>query len=105
MLYQRSLEIETRLHTVLTLVRSGRYSTPMIAKQLGISIPTVSRDLTALRERGHEIRSERNRGTWRYVLAAASSSRIQASAQRRTNKSETLNIQYGKRARREARIA
>ena len=104
MLYQRSLEIETRLQTVLTLVRSGRYSTPMIAKQLGISIPTVSRDVTALRERGHEIRSGRNHGTWRYVLASAPSSR-QASAQHRTSKSETPNMQYGKRGRREARIA
>jgi biotin operon repressor len=105
MLYQRSLEIETRLQTVLTLVRSGRYSTPMIAKQLGISIPTVSRDVTALRERGHDIRSERNRGTWRYVVAAAPSSRIQASGQHRTSKSEAVNMQYGKRGRREARIA
>lgn len=105
MLYQRSLDIETRLQTVLTLIRSGRYSTPMIAKQLGISIPTVSRDVTALRERGHEIRSERNRGMWRYVLAAAPSSGVQASVQRRTSKSEILNMQYGKRARREARIA
>ena len=105
MLYQRSLEIETRLQTVLTLVRSGRYSTPMIAKQLGISIPTVSRDVTALRERGHAIRSERNSGTWRYVLAAAPSPRLQASAQYRTSKSETLNMQYARRGRREARIA
>lgn len=104
MLYQRSLEIETRLQTVLTLLRSGRYSTPMIAKELGISIPTVSRDITALRERGHEIRSVRNRGSWRYVLAATSSSRIQASAQR-TNKPQVLNMQYGRRGRREARIA
>lgn len=104
MLYQRSLEIETRLQAVLTLVRSGRYSTPMIAKQLGISIPTVSRDVTALRERGHDIRSERNRGTWRYVLAAASS-RAQASVQHRTSKSETMNMHYGKPGRSEAKIA
>jgi biotin operon repressor len=105
MLYQRSLEIETRLQTVLTLVRSGRYSTPMIAKQLGVSIPTVSRDVTALRERGHEIHSERNGGTWRYVLASAPSSGLQSSVQHRTSRSETPNMQYGKRGRREARIA
>src|ERR1035437_1427858 len=105
MLYQRSLYIERRLETVLRLIRSGRYSTPMIAKQLGISIPTVSRDVTALRERGHEIRSERNHGTWRYVLASAPSSRLQASAQHRTGRSETPNMQHGKRGRREARIA
>jgi biotin operon repressor len=69
MLYQRSLDIERRLETVLRLIRSGGYSTPMIAEQLGISIPTVSRDVTALRERGHDIRSERKDEGWRYVLA------------------------------------
>jgi biotin operon repressor len=68
MLYQRSLDIERRLETVLRLVRSGGYSTPMIAEELGMSIPTVSRDLTALRERGHDIRSERKDGSWRYLL-------------------------------------
>jgi biotin operon repressor len=69
MLYQRSMDIERRLGAVLRLIRSGGYSTPMIAKQLGISIPTVSRDVTALRERGHDIRSERKADGWRYVLA------------------------------------
>ena len=73
MLYQRSLDIERRLGTVLRLIRSGGYSTPMIAEHLGISIPTVSRDVTALRERGHDIRSERKVEGWRYVLARESS--------------------------------
>jgi Mn-dependent DtxR family transcriptional regulator len=48
MLYDRSLEIETRLDTVLRLIRTGRYSTPKLAQQLGVSIPTVSRCVTAL---------------------------------------------------------
>jgi len=69
MLYQRSMDIEQRLAAVLRLVRSGGYSTPMIAVELGISIPTVSRAVTALRERGHDIRSERKGDGWRYVLA------------------------------------
>jgi predicted DNA-binding transcriptional regulator YafY len=73
MLYQRSLDIERRLETVLRLIRSGEYSTPKIAEHLGVSIPTVSRDVTALRERGHDIRSERKRDGWRYVLARESS--------------------------------
>ncbi|MCC7315430.1 MAG: HTH domain-containing protein [Planctomycetes bacterium] len=68
MQYQRSLTIEQRLQSVLALVRSGRYSTPDIARELGVSVPTVSRDLTALRERGHEIRAERRGEDWRYVL-------------------------------------
>lgn len=68
MLYQRSLEIERRLATVLRLIRSGGYSTPMLAEEPGISIPTVSRDVTALRERGHDIRAQRKGDGWRFVL-------------------------------------
>jgi predicted DNA-binding transcriptional regulator YafY len=74
MLYQRSLDIERRLETVLQLIRSGGYSTPRIAEQVGVSIPTVSRDVTALRERGHDIRSERKNDSWRYVLAGEKTS-------------------------------
>ncbi|MBB6146841.1 biotin operon repressor [Silvibacterium bohemicum] len=67
--YQRSLDIERRLQSVLRLISSGQFSSPMIADEIGVSIPTVSRDVTALRERGYEIRSERLRDGWRYVLA------------------------------------
>jgi biotin operon repressor len=69
MLYRRSLEIEQRLETVLRLIRSGRYSTPRLAEQLGVSIPTVSRYVTALRERGYDIRAEKQARGWRYILA------------------------------------
>lgn len=75
MLYQRSLEIEERLNHVLDLVRRGAYSTPKIAKELGVSIPTVSRALTALRERGHIIRAVREDDEWRYVLERAPTAR------------------------------
>lgn len=68
MLYQRSLEIERRLESVLTLVRAGGHSTPMIAKELGVSVPTVSRAICALKERGHQIRSEKQSNGWSYVL-------------------------------------
>jgi biotin operon repressor len=68
MLYQRSLDIEHRLKTVLTLIESGRYSTPHLAEEVGVSIPTISRDVTALRQRGFQIRAERFNGTWRYIL-------------------------------------
>ena len=73
MTYQRSLDIERRLATVLKLIRSGEYSTPTIDEFLRVSIPTVSRDVTALRERGYDIRSERKGESWRYVLARGSS--------------------------------
>ena len=68
MLYQRSREIEQRLDIVLGLIRRGTYSTPKIAAELHLSIPTVSRAVTALRERGHDIRAEKQSNGWRYVL-------------------------------------
>jgi biotin operon repressor len=68
MFYQRSFTIERRLEEVLRLIRSGSHSTPSLAAELGISIPTVSRSLTALRERGHDIRPERGPDGWHYVL-------------------------------------
>jgi biotin operon repressor len=71
MLYQRSLDIEHRLRLVLDLIGTGEYSTPRLAEQAGVSIPTISRDVQALRERGHEIRSEKRSDGWRYVLASA----------------------------------
>jgi biotin operon repressor len=67
MLYERSLEIERRLDQVLRLIRTGRFSTPMLAEEVGVSIPTISRCVTALRARGHEIRSERHDHRWRYI--------------------------------------
>lgn len=71
MFYQRSYEIERRLEAVLRLIREGRFSTPKIAKEIGVSIPTISRDVTALRQRGHDIRTERGDEGWRYWLAEA----------------------------------
>lgn len=68
------MQIEKRLETVLRLIRTGDYSTPKIAEQLGVSIPTVSRAVCALRERGHNIRAKRCDDGWRYVLQNAKSS-------------------------------
>ena len=66
--FERSLEIERRLEEVLRLIRTGRFSTPMLAKEIGVSIPTISRCITALRERGHDIQAERHEAGWHYVL-------------------------------------
>jgi biotin operon repressor len=69
--YQRSLEIEQRLEKVLRLIQLGSYSTPSLASEIGVSIPTISRCIQALRERGNEIRTEKDgSGGWRYVLSA-----------------------------------
>lgn len=75
MLYQRSLEIETRLDQVLRLIRTGRYSTPKLAEEVGVSIPTISRIVAALRDRGHGIRAEKHGNGWRYVLIRPSNKR------------------------------
>ena len=68
MLYDRSPEIETQLDTVLRLIRTGRYSTPKLPKRLGVSIPTVSRCVAALRARRHDSRAENHGPGWRCVL-------------------------------------
>ena len=68
MSYQRSHEIEVRLETILCLIQTGKYSTPMLAEEVGVSIPTVSRCVNALRERGHDIKAEKHADGWRYVL-------------------------------------
>lgn len=67
--FERSLEIERRLDDILRLIRTGRYSTPMLAEEVGVSIPTISRCVTALRLRGNDIRAEKHEDGWRYKLA------------------------------------
>jgi predicted DNA-binding transcriptional regulator YafY len=68
MQYRKSLEIEARLDAVLKLIRRGRFSTRGLAEKVGVSIPTISRSVQALRQRGHKIRSESGEGGWRFVL-------------------------------------
>jgi predicted DNA-binding transcriptional regulator YafY len=68
MAFEHSLEIARRLDDVLHLIRTGRYSTPKLAEEVGVSIPTISRIVAALRERGHDIQAERTNKGWRYVL-------------------------------------
>lgn len=75
MRYQKSLEIEQRLAEALRLIQTGQYSTPKLAEVLGVSIPTVSRYVMALRERGHDIRAERHAEGWRYVTTTGAESR------------------------------
>jgi biotin operon repressor len=69
--FERSFEIERRLDDVLRLIRTGRYSTPKLAEEVGVSIPTISRCVMALRARGHGIRAEKHDSGWRYVLASS----------------------------------
>lgn len=70
MLYERSREIENRLKTIVELIQAGGHSTVTLATALGISQPTVSRCIAALRERGYTIRAVKNAVGWSYELAA-----------------------------------
>jgi predicted DNA-binding transcriptional regulator YafY len=76
MRYQQTLEIHQRLETVLRLIRTGKYSTPALAEEVGVSIPTISRIVAALREQGHDIRAERAKNGWRYVLEKSANHRL-----------------------------
>jgi biotin operon repressor len=66
--YRKSREIEGRLRALLKLVRNGHQSRPTLAKALRVSRPTVSRCLTALRERGYSIRAAKDGNSWSYEL-------------------------------------
>jgi transposase len=77
--YRRSHDIEKRLTEVLRLIGVGGYATPALAKSLRVSIPTVSRCVTALRERGHDIRAVKHANGWQYVLHRAEKQRRQNS--------------------------
>jgi predicted DNA-binding transcriptional regulator YafY len=83
MLYERSLQIESRLQNVLQLIATGNYSTPELAHEIGVSIPTISRDVTALRQRGHAIRAERVDRGWRYRLDVRGNTSIDSAKRRR----------------------
>ena len=76
MRYQQTIQIHQRLETVLRLIRTGEYSTPDLAEIVEVSIPTISRIVAALREQGHDIRSERTKDGWRYVLLAKADTSI-----------------------------
>jgi len=80
MRYQHTLEIHNRLETVLRLIGTGKYSTPALAEAVGVSIPTVSRIVAALRVQGHDIQAERTKSGWRYVLASPRPSRKEKSS-------------------------
>ena len=77
MRYQQAIEIHERIETVLHLIETGEYSTPALAEEVGVSIPTISRIVAALRERGHDIHAQRTEKGWRYVIDDRRSARKQ----------------------------
>ena len=75
-MYRRSKEIEQRLSSMIELIRRGKYGTPALAAELGISLPTVSRCLSALRQRGYVIRSVKEDEGWAYEIRSEPRPRV-----------------------------
>ena len=70
MRYERAIAISRRHEELLALVRSGSYSSPALAKKLGVSEPTVYRDILFLKRQGHPIESVRLSANWAYQLVS-----------------------------------
>jgi biotin operon repressor len=68
MLYEHSQEIAERVEHALRLIETGTYSTQTLAVELGLFVPTASRMICALRQRGYSIRSVKNGRVWAYRL-------------------------------------
>lgn len=66
--YDRALEIGQRFAAIVDLIRTGRHSTRSMAAELGVSEPTISRCLAALRHRGYLIEPRRRERGWCFVL-------------------------------------
>jgi len=69
MRYDRAIAISKRHEELLALIRSGSYSSPLLAKQLGVSEPTVYRDILFLKRQGYSIESVRLPSNWAYQLS------------------------------------
>mgnify|MGYP000290365417 CR=1 FL=1 len=69
MRYERSLAITKRHGKVIALVRTGGYSSPLLAEKLKVSEQTIYRDIDFLKEQGYPIRSVRIAKGWAYQMA------------------------------------
>ena len=71
MRYEKTLAISQRHGKLLNLLGAGSYSSAKLAKKLGVSEPTVNRDILFLRRQGYEIKSVRQSSHWAYKLLGA----------------------------------
>lgn len=69
--YEHARQIEDRLGHALDLIRRQRMGAAHLAASLGVSAPTIARDIRALRARGHRIRAVREADGWHYELEAS----------------------------------
>ena len=74
MRYKRSLAIAHRHEKLIDLIRSGDFSSPVLASRLKVSEQTIYRDIGSLKERGYSIRSIRVSKGWAYKLLGKPSS-------------------------------
>ncbi len=66
--YTKSLEIEKRLAELLKMIRQGEGCAEALAEKLDVSPATVARGISALRDRGNNIRAIRIGTRWSYTL-------------------------------------
>ncbi len=69
MRYEGAFSIGKRHRRLIGLIRSGRLSTPWLARRLGVFEQTVYRDIMSLKECGYAIRSVKQGQKWTYQLA------------------------------------
>lgn len=70
MRYDRSLAISKRHEELLELVKSGIYSSDTLAEKLGVSTPTIYRDIVFLKQQGYPIVSVKLSSKWAYQFAS-----------------------------------
>jgi DeoR/GlpR family transcriptional regulator of sugar metabolism len=68
MRYDRSLAVADRLDSLISLIRSGAYSTQVLAQRLGVSEQTVYRGIQSLKRRDYVVRSAKQASGWAYRL-------------------------------------
>lgn len=66
--YSQLTLIVERHSRLLSLLKEGSFSTPMLADSLGVSEQTVYRDIDYLKQNGHVIRAVRLSRQWAYQL-------------------------------------
>jgi biotin operon repressor len=72
--YERSQAHEERLSLLLQLLQNSAPSSKTLAHSLDVSLPTLSRCLKALRQRGYAIKAVKHESGWSYRLTSSKSS-------------------------------
>ncbi|MCC9645200.1 helix-turn-helix domain-containing protein [Rhodopirellula sp. JC740] len=68
MRYQRSATISDRHAAIIEMIQADDLSSRALAERLGVSEPTINRDIEYLRSNGYEIKAVRVDQRWAYRL-------------------------------------